>query len=66
MESLFEFEFVSMQWLEAHPTYFENPLYIGGESYSGIIVPMIVQQLLDGIYILLLFITHSPTIHFPY
>lgn len=41
------YEFLQ-KWLEAHPTYFENLLYIGGDSYSGIIVPMIVQQLLDG------------------
>lgn len=39
---------VVMQWLEAHPAYLENVLYIGGDSFSGIIVPMIVQQILDG------------------
>ncbi|XP_004299780.1 PREDICTED: serine carboxypeptidase-like 18-like [Fragaria vesca subsp. vesca] len=36
------------KWLEAHPAYLENVLYIGGDSFSGIIVPMIVQQILDG------------------
>ncbi|PRQ37045.1 putative peptidase S10, serine carboxypeptidase, alpha/Beta hydrolase [Rosa chinensis] len=41
------YEFLQ-KWLEAHPAYLENVLYIGGDSFSGIIVPMIVQQILDG------------------
>ncbi|KAH9695100.1 hypothetical protein KPL71_022633 [Citrus sinensis] len=37
------------KWLIAHPSFLANPLYIGGDSYSGIIVPMIVQHVSDGI-----------------
>ncbi|ESR36015.1 hypothetical protein CICLE_v10028360mg [Citrus x clementina] len=37
------------KWLIAHPSFLANPLYIGGDSYSGIIVPMIVQHISDGI-----------------
>ncbi|KAL9417677.1 hypothetical protein AB3S75_040627 [Citrus x aurantiifolia] len=37
------------KWLIAHPNFLANPLYIGGDSYSGIIVPMIVQHISDGI-----------------
>ncbi|PIN23062.1 Serine carboxypeptidases (lysosomal cathepsin A) [Handroanthus impetiginosus] len=37
------------KWLINHPTYIENPLYIGGESYSGIIVPLVVNEVYNGI-----------------
>jgi hypothetical protein len=37
-----------MQWLIAHPTFLRNPLYIAGDSYSGIVVPIIVQKISDG------------------
>ena len=37
-----------MQWLLAHPQYFENMLYVGGDSYSGIPLPMIVQEIFNG------------------
>ncbi|KAL6185280.1 hypothetical protein ACLB2K_041414 [Fragaria x ananassa] len=41
------YEFLQ-KWLEAHPGYVENQLYISGESFSGLIVPMIVQKIVDG------------------
>ncbi|XP_050375360.1 serine carboxypeptidase-like 13 [Argentina anserina] len=41
------YEFLQ-KWLVVHPAYLENMLYIGGDSFSGIIVPMIVQQILEG------------------
>ncbi|KAL6191825.1 hypothetical protein ACLB2K_038214 [Fragaria x ananassa] len=41
------YEFLQ-KWLEAHPAYVENQLYISGESFSGLIVPMIVQKIVDG------------------
>ena len=34
-----------MQWLIQHPEFMENNLYVGGESYSGILVPIVVQHL---------------------
>lgn len=46
-----------MQWLDAHPAFVENLLYIGGDSYAGMIVPMVVEQIVDG----RLFVTHRLT-----
>lgn len=39
---------VVMQWMDAHPTFLENILYIGGDSYSGMPVPMLAQTIIDG------------------
>ncbi|XAR51158.1 Sinapoylglucose--sinapoylglucose O-sinapoyltransferase [Bertholletia excelsa] len=33
------------KWLNSYPKYLENNLYIGGDSYSGIPVPMVVQEI---------------------
>ncbi|KAK9931523.1 hypothetical protein M0R45_018797 [Rubus argutus] len=41
------YEFLQ-KWLDAHPAFVENLLYIGGDSYSGMIVPMVVKQIVDG------------------
>ncbi|PIA25698.1 hypothetical protein AQUCO_10900026v1 [Aquilegia coerulea] len=37
------------KWLLDHPEFLSNPLYIGGHSYSGRTVPVIVQDISDGI-----------------
>nr|XP_043624835.1 serine carboxypeptidase-like 10 [Erigeron canadensis]XP_043624836.1 serine carboxypeptidase-like 10 [Erigeron canadensis] len=36
------------KWLVDHPKFLSNPLYVGGTSYSGKIVPQIVQAIYDG------------------
>ncbi|XP_058191579.1 serine carboxypeptidase-like 13 [Rhododendron vialii] len=37
-----------LKWLMDHPTFLSNELYISGDSYSGLIVPIIVQKIYDG------------------
>ncbi|KAI3967807.1 hypothetical protein MKW92_031665 [Papaver armeniacum] len=36
------------KWLIIHPEFNSNPMYISGDSYSGLPVPVIVQDILDG------------------
>lgn len=36
------------KWMVEHPGFTSNQLYIGGDSYSGITVPLVVQEILDG------------------
>jgi hypothetical protein len=40
-----------MQWLSEHSQFLNNQLYVGGESFGGKPVPMIVQQIVIGNYI---------------
>ncbi|KAL3730238.1 hypothetical protein ACJRO7_027271 [Eucalyptus globulus] len=36
------------KWLKLHPEFLSNPLYIAGDSYSGIIVPMVTLQVAEA------------------
>ncbi|KAG1341811.1 serine carboxypeptidase-like 18 [Cocos nucifera] len=36
------------KWLIDHPEFLSNLLYIGGDSYSGIIVPVVAQEIAKG------------------
>ncbi|KAH6789905.1 serine carboxypeptidase-like 18 [Perilla frutescens var. frutescens] len=38
-----------IKWLINNPKYLNNPLYIAGGSYSGITVPLVVDQVYNGI-----------------
>ncbi|XP_058068697.1 serine carboxypeptidase-like 18, partial [Magnolia sinica] len=37
------------KWLIDHPQFLSNSLYISGDSYSGITIPIIVQEISNGI-----------------
>ncbi|TXG64075.1 hypothetical protein EZV62_011069 [Acer yangbiense] len=37
-----------IKWLIAHPIFLSNELYVAGDSYSGKTVPMVVQEISDG------------------
>lgn len=36
------------QWLLDHPEFLKNNLYVGGDSYSGIVLPMITEKIYYG------------------
>ncbi|XP_033131846.1 serine carboxypeptidase-like 15 [Brassica rapa] len=36
------------EWLDKHPEYFSNPFYVAGNSYSGKVIPAIVQEISNG------------------
>ncbi|KAJ9689422.1 hypothetical protein PVL29_014892 [Vitis rotundifolia] len=41
------YEFLN-KWLLDHPEFLKNNLYVGGDSYSGIVLPMIAQKIYYG------------------
>ncbi|KAK1359063.1 Serine carboxypeptidase-like 18 [Heracleum sosnowskyi] len=43
--SIYEF---LRKWLTDHPAFLNNPLYVSGLSYSGITVPVMVQDIING------------------
>lgn len=38
-----------LKWFTDHPKFLANPLYIGGDSYAGKIVPLIAQKISEGV-----------------
>ncbi|PIN23059.1 Serine carboxypeptidases (lysosomal cathepsin A) [Handroanthus impetiginosus] len=42
-----DYEFIR-KWLISHPKYINNPLYVGGDSYSGITVPLVANNVYKG------------------
>nr|XP_043614337.1 serine carboxypeptidase-like 12 isoform X2 [Erigeron canadensis] len=41
------YEFM-IKWFQTHPEFVSNPFYVGGDSYSGIAVPIITQLISNG------------------
>ncbi|KAB1200245.1 Serine carboxypeptidase-like 18 [Morella rubra] len=41
------YEFLK-KWLLDHPQFMQNSFYVGGDSYSGIIAPIIVEEIYNG------------------
>lgn len=37
-----------VKWFEAFPEFLSNPFYVGGESYCGYTIPMVVQEIANG------------------
>ncbi|KAK1311913.1 Serine carboxypeptidase-like 14 [Acorus calamus] len=37
------------KWLDEHPQFLLNPLYIGGDSYSGKLIPVITNEVIEDI-----------------
>uniref|UniRef100_A0A0A9CQ53 Uncharacterized protein n=1 Tax=Arundo donax TaxID=35708 RepID=A0A0A9CQ53_ARUDO len=38
------------KWFDAHPEFLSNPLYMGGDSYSGMIVPTVTSGIAKGYF----------------
>ncbi|KAL2892494.1 Serine carboxypeptidase-like 18 [Bienertia sinuspersici] len=36
------------KWFRVHPLFATNPLYVGGSSYTGMTIPFIMQEILNG------------------
>ncbi|KAK9748555.1 hypothetical protein RND81_02G066400 [Saponaria officinalis] len=47
LQSSHIYEFLT-KWFLDHPNFRSNPLYVGGDSYAGMIVPRVVQEIVNG------------------
>uniref|UniRef100_A0A0E0KMT4 Uncharacterized protein n=1 Tax=Oryza punctata TaxID=4537 RepID=A0A0E0KMT4_ORYPU len=36
------------KWFDDHPQFYSNPLYISGDSYSGVIIPTLTMEIAKG------------------
>ncbi|XP_019264206.1 PREDICTED: serine carboxypeptidase-like 10 isoform X2 [Nicotiana attenuata] len=43
------YQFLRKWLITEHPEYLNNPFYVGGDSYSGITLPIVTQVISDGI-----------------
>lgn len=55
--------YIVFQWLLSHPQFIGNELYVGGDSYSGKIVPLVVTHILQGYLLTNIFQTLIPRIY---
>lgn len=49
IESAYQYYTFLRKWLLSHPKFLGNELYVGGDSYSGITLPIVVKNILEGI-----------------
>ncbi|CAK9317071.1 unnamed protein product [Citrullus colocynthis] len=42
-------QFLRKWWVD-HPEFISNPFYVAGDSYAGMIVPVVVKEILEGNY----------------
>lgn len=47
LSAKYTYEFLG-KWLKKHPQFSSNPLYLTGVSYSGITIPITVQEIFNG------------------
>ena len=40
--------YIVMQWFEEYPEFVHNPFFIAGESYAGVYVPTLAQEVVNG------------------
>jgi serine carboxypeptidase-like clade 1 len=50
-----------MQWFTDHPQYLSNHFYLAGDSYAGKVIPLIAQDISEGINYLFV---STPYAHF--
>lgn len=44
---------VVIRWLSKHTEFISNPFYVGGDSYSGKVIPATVQEISKGMCVFL-------------
>lgn len=37
-----------MQWIDEHPDFSTNPVYIGSDSYAGMNLPILAQDIINS------------------